>query len=277
MPKVSTASSPTGAAKSVKTSHFAIAAALFLASAAGIGLGLRHAQASNPSTFLKETVQRTDIEATVTAMGAPDLSGRTVRAAISEVDIARVEVGQDAYFTRVGAPNQHYRGRVLSITAMPASFAPPPAAKPAAAAETDAQPADDEAAMGEEDQAVDEAPPGQEAEGADKPKSTARADVFYNVLFRVDEPMPQLSSVMVHVIEGTVKQAPAISRLALQKKLADNRYAVEVVDAHGRLAAREIVTGLADDLVIEVKQGLRPGEVVAIKEDASLYEPGYRG
>src|SRR5207244_2198120 len=90
--------------------------------ALGGGLLLRRFQTPVKTTFLQESVQRSDIEASVTAMGALDLGGGVVRAAISEVDIGKVGIGKTVYFTRVGVLNQHYSGRVMSMTAMPASF-----------------------------------------------------------------------------------------------------------------------------------------------------------
>lgn len=256
----------------MKARYPLLVSGLFLLAVGG-GLFLRH-QIPAKTTFLQEQVQPSDIEAAVTAMGALDLSGGVVRAAISETDINKVGIGKEVYFTRVGVLDQHYSGRVISMTAMPASFvAAAPAIDQKAAQDNGPEIADD----AEDPDAIQAAEIVKQTTAA-KAKDQPRAGVFYNVVFRIDDPsqLPRVPSVMVHVVQGVVKQAPSISRLALQAQLAENRYRVEVVDKNGRLTPREITTGLTDDLLVEIKSGLVLGDVVAIKDDASLYEPGYR-
>jgi macrolide-specific efflux system membrane fusion protein len=89
--------------------------------------------------------------------------------------------------------------------------------------------------------------------------------LFYNVLFDIDNADHALLSDMTVQVELEVARAshvPLLPVVALDNRLPSGRYLVQVVDAGGKAAPREVRIGLHDATRAEVLDGLKAGERV---------------
>lgn len=164
-----------------------------------------------------------------------DLSGMTVWTEVSEADVRQVKAGQPVYFTTLGghgeAAPRRWTGSVRQIL---------PAPRPAPAVQGgSAQPA-------------------------------ASKAVAYTVLFDVDnadgELMPQMTA-QVSIITAAARgrlQAP-LAALEPVPGAAD-RFRARVRTATGGIEPREVVAGVRNRHMIEVRQGLAEGEALVVAE-----------
>ena len=164
-----------------------------------------------------------------------DLSGMTVWTEVSEADVRQVKAGQAVYFTTLGghgeAAPRRWTGRVRQIL---------PAPRPAPAVQgSSAQPA-------------------------------ASKAVAYTVLFDVDnadgELMPQMTA-QVSIITAAARgrlQAP-LAALEPVPGAAD-RFSARVRTASGEVERREILAGVRNRHMIEVRGGLAEGEALVVAE-----------
>ncbi|VVE78709.1 macrolide transporter subunit MacA [Pandoraea sputorum] len=165
-----------------------------------------------------------------------DLDTITVKAQVSEADVIRISPGQTAYFTILGDPDKRYYGKLRAIEPAPQNFL------------------DTQSTLG----------------GGATRNNTA---VFYNALFEVPNPDHRLRISMtaqVNVLLGTAKQALSVPVAALGKKVGPDRYEVRVLPAQGtgdgKAVTRQIVTGLNNNVRVEVKEGLTADDRVVIGE-----------
>ena len=161
-----------------------------------------------------------------------DLDTITVKAQVSEADVIRISAGQTAYFTILGDPDKRYYGKLRAIEPAPQNFL------------------DTQSALG----------------GGATRNNTA---VFYNALFEVpnaDHRLRISMTAQVNVLLGTAKQALSVPVAALGKKIAADRYEVRVLGHDGKVATRQIVTGLNNNVRVEVREGLSADEQVVIGE-----------
>ncbi|AJE97006.1 macrolide transporter subunit MacA [Pandoraea apista] len=161
-----------------------------------------------------------------------DLDTITVKAQVSEADVIRVSPGQTAYFTILGDPDKRYYGKLRAIEPAPQNFL------------------DTQSTLG----------------GGATRNNTA---VFYNALFEVpnaDHRLRISMTAQVNVLLGTAKQALSIPVAALGKKVGADRYEVRVLGDDGKAATRQVVTGLNNNVKVEVREGLKAGERVVIGE-----------
>ncbi|QHE91645.1 macrolide transporter subunit MacA [Pandoraea fibrosis] len=161
-----------------------------------------------------------------------DLDTITVKAQVSEADVIRVSPGQTAYFTILGDPDKRYYGKLRAIEPAPQNFL------------------DTQSTLG----------------GGATRNNTA---VFYNALFEVpnaDHRLRISMTAQVNVLLGTAKQALAIPVAALGKKVGADRYEIRVLGDDGKAATRQVVTGLNNNVQVEVREGLKAGERVVIGE-----------
>ncbi|TGN98596.1 macrolide transporter subunit MacA [Burkholderia sp. USMB20] len=166
-----------------------------------------------------------------------DVDTMTVKAQVSEADVIRVHPGQTAYFTILGDPDKRYYGKLRAIEPAPQNF-------------LDTQ--SSLAGMGG---------------GLSKPNTA----VFYNALFEVPNPGHRLRISMtaqVSVVLETARQALSIPVAALGARAPDGRYAVRVIGANDKVVTRQVLTGLNNNVKIEVRDGLMAGERVVIGEAA---------
>lgn len=161
-----------------------------------------------------------------------DLDTITVKAQVSEADVIRISAGQTAYFTILGDPDKRYYGKLRAIEPAPQNFL------------------DTQSSLG----------------GASTRNNTA---VFYNALFDVpnaDHRLRISMTAQVNVLLGTAKQALSVPVAALGKKIAADRYEVRVLGNDGKAMTRQIVTGLNNNVRVEVREGLTADERVVIGE-----------
>ncbi|WP_287497202.1 macrolide transporter subunit MacA [Pandoraea sp. CB10b_02] len=172
-----------------------------------------------------------------------DLNTITVKAQVSEADVIRVEPGQTAYFTILGDADKRYYGNLRAIEPAPQNYL------------------DTQSTLG----------------GGAARNNTA---VFYNALFDVPNPDHRLRISMtaqVNVLLGTAKQALSVPVAALGKRVAPNRYEVRVLGADGKASTRQIVTGLNNNVRVQVREGLAQGERVVIGEAGESTPAGAQG
>lgn len=166
----------------------------------------------------------------------------TVRAEISEADVAKVHPGQVAWFTTLGAPDKRYYARVQQIEPAPELIATEGAATTA---------------------------------GSGAQSGTATA-IYYIAQFEVPNPAGALRTSMtaqVSVLLARVKRAVLVPAAALGPRDANGRATVRLIDAQGRLVPRAINVGIGDDSNVVVLSGLRPGEKVALAEAPASASP----
>ncbi|WP_179402870.1 macrolide transporter subunit MacA [Burkholderia guangdongensis] len=168
-----------------------------------------------------------------------ELDTMTVKAQVSEADVMHVRPGQTAYFTILGEPDRRYYGKLRAIEPAPQNF-------------FDAQ-----NALG----------------GIGGGSSRPNTAVFYNALFEVPNPDHRLRISMtaqVGVLLGTVQQALSIPVAALGAMAPDGRYEVRVVGDDGKVVTRRVLTGLNNNVKVEVREGLKTGERVVIGDAADI-------
>ena len=161
-----------------------------------------------------------------------DVSTITVKAQVSEADVIRIQPGQTAYFTILGDPDKRYYGKLRAIEPAPQNYL------------------DTQSTLG----------------GGATRNNTA---VFYNALFDVpnDDHRLRISmTAQVNVLLGTARQALNVPVAALGKRVGPNRYGVRVLGDDGKAVTRQIVTGLNNNVRVEVREGLSAGERVVIGE-----------
>jgi len=161
----------------------------------------------------------------------------TVRAEISEADVDKVRPGQTVWFTTLGAPDRRHYARIERVEPAPESIA--------------------------SDQGG-----GQSASPGSASTPTA---IYYQALFDIPNPGHRLRPSMtaqVSVLLARARHAVIIPATALQRRDADGRFIVRVLDGRGQPVERKIRTGLSDDNNVVVLAGLRPGEKVVIGEAA---------
>ncbi|RQZ41216.1 macrolide transporter subunit MacA [Burkholderia sp. Bp9090] len=166
-----------------------------------------------------------------------DVDTMTVKAQVSEADVIRVHPGQTAYFTILGDPDKRYYGKLRAIEPAPQNFL------------------DTQSSLGGM------------GGGLSKPNTA----VFYNALFEVPNPGHRLRISMtaqVSVVLDTARQALSIPVAALGAQAPDGRYAVRVIGANDKVVTRQVLTGLNNNVKIEVRDGLKAGERVVIGEAA---------
>ena len=160
------------------------------------------------------------------------LDTMTVKAQISEADVARVKAGQTVYFSLMGEPGRRFTSRLRVVEPVPESMS-------------------------------QDAP----ASGG----GTGNPAVYYNALFDVPNTDGSLRIAMtaqVSIVVASAKNAVLIPIAALGEKAADGTYAVLVRDRNGRTVERAVRAGIRDGTSIEIREGIQAGEEVVLHGDA---------
>ena len=155
----------------------------------------------------------------------------TVKTEISEADVVRVAPGQKLYFSILGDPDQRYDGVLRAIEPAPRSAQKEDAAS---------------------------------SYGADSGGETKEA-VYYNGLFEVPNPDDTLRIAMttqVSIVLGQAPQALTIPAAALGTRGEDGRYAVDVIDANGKVVTHQVSIGLNNNVDAEVLDTVKLGQCV---------------
>jgi len=161
----------------------------------------------------------------------------TVRTRVSEADIVNVLPGQKAYFTLVGDPSVRYYATLRMKEVKPSGAGLDPTG----------------------------------VIGLDSAKDA----IFYNALFEVPNTTGDLFPAMtadVRVVLGEAKGVLTVPLAALGPSDATGRRSVRVLGKDGNVESRQVVTGLADQTLAEVKSGLAAGEKVVIERAAAAPE-----
>jgi len=169
-----------------------------------------------------------------TILRLANLDTITVKAQISEADIARVRPGQKVYFTTLGDPDTRHYG-VLRAT----------------------------------EPATDSASSSSSTSSTSSSSSTSSATaIYYNGLFEVPNPDRKLRVSMtaqVTIVLREAKQVLAIPSAALRDKGKDGKSRVRVL-VNGAPQERLIRIGISDNVHVQVLEGVREGERLLIGE-----------
>jgi membrane fusion protein, macrolide-specific efflux system len=177
-----------------------------------------------------QTVNSVQAAPTIVVLG--QLDRMTIRAEISEADVVRIRPDQTVYFTILGDPDRRFTATLRSIEPAPESV------------KRDSSFAD--------------------ATSAASGSSTTSA-VYYNAILEVpntDEYLRTYMTAEVHIVLGQARNVVTVPASALGSVAKDGGSTVEVVDADGAVAVRNVTVGLDNRIAAEIRSGLRAGERV---------------
>jgi macrolide-specific efflux system membrane fusion protein len=179
------------------------------------------------------------VQAAPTIVKLADLETMTVKAQISEADVPHVRPGQSLYFTILADPAHRYYATLRAVEPAPESIAVDTATAPAA---------------------------GSASSGA---QGTA---IYYNGIFDIPNPNHELQPSMtaqVNIVLGEVKDALSIPASALGETAPDGRRLVRILEGKNGVRPRWVKTGLNNTAVVQVLDGLKPGETVVLGDSIS--------
>ncbi|WP_313739332.1 macrolide transporter subunit MacA [Pseudomonas sp.] len=160
-----------------------------------------------------------------------DLDTMTVKAQVSEADVIHIAPGQAVYFTILGEDTR-YHATLRGTEPAPQHYA----------------------------QSTDK---GEGSTG--KPNGA----VFYNALFDVPNPEHRLRISMtaqVHIVLDTAAGVLSVPVAALGLRNDDGSFPVRVLDAKGFAQARNVRTGINNNVRVQIEDGLAEGDRVVIGE-----------
>lgn len=178
------------------------------------------------------------VQAAPTIVKLADLETMTVKAQISEADITRVHPGQKVYFTILGAPEHRYYTRLRAVEPAPESLA------------------------------TDSSGPGASAAGTNNTQNSA---IYYNALFDIvnsDHSLRPSMTAQVSVVLREAKDAATVPSSALREARPDGRRLLRVQDGKGSIEDRWVRVGLDDNSVVQVLDGVKPGERIVLDSSA---------
>ena len=168
-----------------------------------------------------------------TIVGLGQLDKMTVKAEVSEADVARVKSGMDVYFTTLGDPDKKYYAKLRSIEPAPTTFDPDTTTTTTSSAVYYYAIFD-----------------------VDNPDGALRTTM----------------TAQVYIVLESAKNVLTIPSAALGRKGKDGGYSVMVADPkdkHKRPERRKITIGINDGTNVQVLSGLKNGEQVVIAQAAS--------
>nr|WP_314487114.1 macrolide transporter subunit MacA [uncultured Pseudomonas sp.] len=160
-----------------------------------------------------------------------DLDTMTVKAQVSEADVIHIAPGQAVYFTILGEDTR-YHATLRGTEPAPQHYA----------------------------QSTDKG-----EGGTGKPNGA----VFYNALFDVPNPEHRLRISMtaqVHIVLDTAAGVLSVPVAALGLRNDDGSFPVRVLDAKGFAQARNVRTGINNNVRVQIEDGLAEGDRVVIGE-----------
>lgn len=180
-----------------------------------------------------QTVNAVQSAPTIVMLGNQDVM--TVYAEISEADVVHTTVGQEAFFTILGDAGRRYSSTLRDIAPAPESITNEDTSSLASPALS----------------------------------GGSRTAMYYNGQFDVDNPDGRLRSYMtaqVRIVLGRAHNVLTIPSAALGVRDGDGSYTVQVRGADGQATARRITIGLDDQILVEVRSGLKEGEQVVLAQ-----------
>ncbi|MFV3405975.1 efflux RND transporter periplasmic adaptor subunit [Pseudomonas sp. NY15463] len=169
------------------------------------------------------------------------LSPMTVWAQVSEADIGKVKPGMTAYFTTLAGGKRRWTSSVRQILPIP----PKP---------------------------LEQASQGGGSPASASAGTTGSKVVQYTVLLDVDNPDGALMAEMttqVFFVAGQASQVLSVPLAALNETPEDSLRLAHVLNADGKIEARQVRIGLSDRLRVQVLDGLREGERLVIGAPAA--------
>lgn len=169
------------------------------------------------------------------------LSPMTVWAQVSEADIGKVKPGMTAYFTTLAGGKRRWTSSVRQILPIP----PKP---------------------------LEQASQGGGSPASASAGTTGSKVVQYTVLLDVDNPDGALMADMttqVFFVAGQASQVLSVPLAALNETPEDGLRLAHVLNADGKIEARQVRIGLSDRLRVQVLDGLREGERLVIGAPAA--------
>ena len=172
------------------------------------------------------------VQSAPTIVKVAQLDKMTIQAQISEADVINVKKGMPVYFTILGQPNKRFDGLTL--------------------------------------RAIEPAPDSINTESstnASASSSTTKSAIYYNGLLDVDNPNHILRISMtaqVYIVLAEEKDVLLIPSQAIQKNLANNKAIVYLLNQQKDIEEREVVLGINNNVNVEIKSGLKEGEIVVI-------------
>ncbi|TLP59137.1 MULTISPECIES: efflux RND transporter periplasmic adaptor subunit [Pseudomonas] len=169
------------------------------------------------------------------------LSPMTVWAQVSEADIGKVKPGMTAYFTTLAGGKRRWTSSVRQILPIP----PKP---------------------------LEQASQGGGSPASASAGTTGSKVVQYTVLLDVDNPDGALMAEMttqVFFVAGQASQVLSVPLAALNETPEDGLRLAHVLNADGKIEARQVRIGLSDRLRVQVLDGLREGERLVIGAPAA--------
>nr|WP_244206451.1 efflux RND transporter periplasmic adaptor subunit [Caballeronia pedi] len=165
-----------------------------------------------------------------------DLDTMTVSAEVSEADVHRISVGQNACFTTLGEPEQRYCGRLRSVEPAPRGYL-------------------------------------ESARQRGSGEASRHQAIFYDAHFDVPNPKHRLRIGMtaeVSVAISVANRVPTIPSEAVGAKAPDGSYEVKVINNRGEIVRRSVRIGLNNNVKAEVRDGLAVGERVITDSGPAL-------
>ncbi len=203
------------------------------------------------ATVVKEGQTVNSTQTAPTIVKVADLSKMTIKAQISEADVTKLYPGMKAYFTILGEPSQRYEATLRQIEPATETF--------------------------------------QTTTGNAVTNFTEA--VYYNGLFDVENPDHKFyigMSTQVYIVLDDVKDTLKIPVSALRfqpsqgkltGKRSDGKRFVWILQDResGKIAPREIETGISNNIEVQVISGLSEGENVITAESAGKISSGTMG
>ncbi len=187
-----------------------------------------------------QTVNAVQSAPTIVILGQVDVM--TIRAEISEVDVIKVNPGQDVYFNILGDPDRRYTATLDAIEPAPESI--------------------------KNDSSFSSSSSASASTSASSSSSSTSA-IYYNGIFSASNSDGRLRTYMtaeVHVVVARAKRAMTIPSTALAQRNSDGTYLVQVVGSDGAISPRHVTIGLNNKLTAEVLSGLQEGEQVVVRK-----------
>lgn len=212
-----------------------IASAEVAVDSARADLGYTRVTAPSDGTVLAVVAQEGQTlnvnQSTPTIVVIGDLATMSIHAEISEADVVGAQPGQQVYFTILGDPGHKYRATLDSIAPAPSSI--------------------------NNDLSLT---------GSGTTGSAAASEaIYYDGIFTVPNPDGRLKTYMtaeVHIVQGRAEDVPTIPAAALGATNPDGTRTVKVLTPAGTTELRQVMVGLDDRTLAEIRSGLAVGETV---------------
>ena len=172
-------------------------------------------------------------QAAPTILKLANLDTITIKAQISETDVTRTRPGQSVYFTILGDADTRYYSTL---------------------------------------RAIEPGPDTTTTSSSSTTTSSSSTAIYYNGLFDVPNPGRKLRVSMtaqVSIVQNIAKQALCIPASALGEKGKDGRYTVKVLQ-NNLPENRMIRTGIDNNVLVQVTEGLQEGDKVIIGDSSTL-------